>query len=137
MPHRYRWFEDEHVCLVRYEGEMDAEDFIQADREIFAAVRGRGIRFLFDMRDVRITGGAATARRYAEWISESDLERTHPGNRQVIVADTPGETGLSMLMSSAVDPGLDFHIYSTVEAACEALEVSMELVESNADLIPV
>lgn len=137
MSHRFRWFEEDRVCLVRYEGEMDAEAFIEADREIFAAVRGQGIRFLFDMRDVRITGGAATARRYAEWISESDMSRTHPAARQVIIADTPGETGLSMLMNSASDAQFDFRIFSTVEAACEALGVSLELVARNTDLIPV
>ena len=136
MAHRYRWIEEHKICLVRYEGTMDGHDFIAADSEVFGATRGAGVRYLFDMRDVHITGGAATARVYATWLSESNLAASNPGAQQAIVVENPEDTGLSMLMATISDPGLDFRIFSTLEGACGALDIPIEVLDEHRDLIP-
>lgn len=137
MTPQYRHLADDRLCLVRYEGQMDGQDFIDADGEIFAAVSGKNIRFLFDLRAVHITGGAETSRRYAAWISELNLTLTHPGIQQAIVVDDPQDTGLSMLMTAISTPDLQMSIFSSIEAACHALGVDPEILEEHRDLIPV
>jgi len=135
MPPYHRYLEDQRLCLVRYEGRMDGDDFIEADQQIFRAVCGENVRFLFDMRTVHITGGAETARRYATWISELDLPHTHPGIRQAIVVDDPQDTGLSMLMTAISAPDLEMMIFSSLEAACHSIGVDPEILEEHRDLI--
>lgn len=133
---RHRFLPDERLCLVRYSGEMDAEAFIDADERVFEAARGPDIRILFDLREVQIVGGARTARRYAEWLDQLDLARTHPGLLQALLVDRPVETGIAMLMVTATQNSSSFEIFSTLEAACDFLGVPVSLVTAHRDIVP-
>lgn len=137
MKVSHRWLEDERVCLVRYEGEMDGDAFIEADREIFSSRTGPGLRYFFDLRSVHIRGGAESCRRYATWLSELEFDATHPGSQQVMVVDDPQDTGLTMLMAAISSPELQIQIYSTLEQACRDLGVDPSILEDHRDLIPV
>lgn len=137
MTHRYRWMEDEKICLVRYEGPMDGDAFIEADGEIFASTSGPGIRFLFDLRDANITGGVESARKYARWMDEIDLTTSHPDALQAMVVDDPNDTGLTMLLAAIAEPGTRIECFSTLDGACRALGIDPEILENHRDLIPV
>lgn len=136
MPHRHRYIPEERVCFVRYEGEMTVEEIREADARVFAEARGMNLRFVFDLRAVRVVGGAVAVRDYARWLESLDLERSHPGLRQALIADRPHETGLSLLLATIARGAHGLQVFSTPEAACRSLDIRPELVAEHADLIP-
>ena len=136
MSHRFRWLSQEKICLVRYEGEFTLEALERADAEIYAATRGRGVRFLFDLRDAEFLVSPAEAREYAQWLQDQRIDDTHPESRNAIIATEARNAALSLIMAATSEPYVPFELFSTLEGACGALGIDPALVEHHSDVIP-
>lgn len=136
MSYKYRWLSEEKVCLVRYEGEFTLEALERADAEIYAHTRGRGVRYLFDLRDAEFQVSPAEAREYAKWLQDQRIDETHPESRNAIIASEARNAALSLIMAATSEPYMPFELFSTVEGACNALGIDLSLVEGHSDLIP-
>jgi len=137
LPHQIRYLPEHRFCIVRYDGSYSGEDLIAVDREVFERTAGEGVRILFDMRQTRIVGQASAVRTYRDWLQSLDLSQTHPGLKQAIVAESPVETGLALVLANTAGEAYEIEVFSTVDGACKALGVPFALAAANADLIPV
>jgi hypothetical protein len=115
---------------------MTVDEIREVDEVVFAETVGAGLRFVFDLRALEIDGRAAEVRAYRAWLDGLDLGASHPGSRQVLIAERPHETALSLLLATSAHPRHGFGVFSTPAAAFRWLKIPLDVLDAHADIVP-